>query len=94
MSDPLPGRLFHEIKVAEMLDFRRWRDFERALKEGSVPAADLVFPDGPRWSDRVLLPLLRPDGDALTLAIEEKEIIDRIRRGDTAPLPRAQARRR
>lgn len=94
MSEPPPGRLFHEIKVAEMLDFRRWRDFERALKEGTVPGADLVFPDGPRWSDRALLPLLRPDGEELTLAIEEKEWIDRIRRGDTAPLPRALARRR
>lgn len=88
------GRAFNEIEVAYLLNYESWRDFQKARKAGFVPRESFHTPGGPRWSETSLAPLLRPDGDELTVAIEEKKIIERLDRGDTAPLPRQGKARR
>lgn len=87
-------RVYTEIEVAYALGFKTIREFQKAQKDGYVPPPDYRYPDGDRWLNATLDPLLNPDGEARRLATSEQKIIDRIRRGENAPPPPSKTARR
>ena len=87
-------RYLNEIELAYLLGFRRWRDFEKALRGGHVPAPDRQYPDGPRWSGVLVESQLSGRLDTLEAMGREDALIERLESVGTAPLPRAAKSRR
>jgi hypothetical protein len=87
-------RYLTEIEVAHALGFKRWRDFEKAQRTGFVPAPDAQYPDGPRWSGMVLESLLSGRLEKLEAMAREDDLIERLERGESAPLPGARQKKR
>ncbi|MCB9943485.1 MAG: hypothetical protein H6851_07680 [Geminicoccaceae bacterium] len=91
MSD---GRALHEIEVAYRFDFKRWKDFEKALRDKWIPGPDLILPDGRRWLDTSVNRLLLPNGDEIESVLGENKVVQRLRNGENAPPPGTRKARR
>lgn len=73
----MPDAALTEVEAAAVLRFRRFRAFQRALKQGVIPRPDIILPDGPRWSQTRLDRWLAGDPSPATLDAEEQEAIRR-----------------
>jgi len=77
MTEP---KALTEIDVAYQLNFKRWRDFQRSLKEQLIPQPDLQVSDGPRWSERSIEKWL--DGELPDRSDQdEQELIESLTNG-------------
>lgn len=67
----------HEVQVAAFLGYRKFAEFQRALRRGDVPAPDRMLGKSPVWSRTRLLAWLKGDQDTSSLGAAEAEAIRR-----------------
>jgi len=68
-----------EIEAAHWARFARWRDFQRAIRDGNFPKADRNLPDGPRWNRDRLIEWMNSK-TAVSTNLDEQDLRERAQR--------------
>ena len=69
-----------EIGAAHWAGFSRFKDFQRAIRDGNFPKADRNLPDGPRWDRDKLTEWMRNSKTAISLNLDEQDLRERAQR--------------
>ena len=72
--------ILNEIEAAHWARFARFKDFQRAIRDGNFPKADRNLPDGPRWDRDKLTEWMRNSKAAVSINIDEQDLRERAQR--------------